>query len=195
MDETARPEVTVVVPVFDAMPYLVTCLSSLMEQSIGRDRLEVVAVDDGSTDGSGTQLDLLAASWPNLHVVHQAASGGPSRPRNTGLDRANVAASAAATVSTPTISTPAVRGNDVGPTTRVNPRRAASATRRAACATPRTSPPSPTSPITTVRPSITRSSTMPATAASTARSIPVSATRTPPATLAYTSARRVSMAA
>ncbi|KAA2265774.1 glycosyltransferase [Solihabitans fulvus] len=82
------PDVTVVVPVYDAMPYLVTCLSSVFEQSIGRDRLEVIAVDDGSTDGSGTQLDLLDTCWPNLHVTHQPASGGPSHPRNVALDQA-----------------------------------------------------------------------------------------------------------
>jgi len=84
----AQPEVSVVVPVHNAMPYLVTCLSSAMEQSIGRDRLEVIAVDDGATDGAGEQLDILARYWKNLHVVHQNNSGGPSRPRNVGLARA-----------------------------------------------------------------------------------------------------------
>jgi glycosyltransferase involved in cell wall biosynthesis len=82
------PEVSVVVPVHNAMPYLVTCLSSAMEQSIGRSRVEVVAVDDGATDGSAEQLDILARYWDNLKVVHQNNSGGPSRPRNVGLDHA-----------------------------------------------------------------------------------------------------------
>ena len=84
-----QPDVSVIVPVWNAMPYLVTCLSSLLEQTIDRGRMEVVAVDDGSTDGSGEQLDLVAACWPTLQVVHQPASGGPSRPRNVALDRAS----------------------------------------------------------------------------------------------------------
>jgi glycosyltransferase involved in cell wall biosynthesis len=82
------PDISVIIPVYNAMPYLVTCLSSVFEQSIGRDRLEVLAVDDGSTDGSGDLLDLLAPSWNGLRVVHEENSGGPSRPRNVGLDLA-----------------------------------------------------------------------------------------------------------
>jgi glycosyltransferase involved in cell wall biosynthesis len=88
LNNAAEPIVTVVVPVYNAMPYLVTCLASVLEQSIGLGGMEVVAVDDGSTDGSGGQLDLLAACWNGLRVVHHEGSGGPSRPRNTGLDMA-----------------------------------------------------------------------------------------------------------
>jgi CDP-glycerol glycerophosphotransferase len=84
----AGPDISVVVPVHDAMPYLVTCLASVLEQSIGRDRLELVAVDNGSTDGSAALLDLLAACWPGCRVAHQEGSGGPSSPRNRGLDMA-----------------------------------------------------------------------------------------------------------
>ena len=83
-----RPDISVVVPVHDAMPYLVTCLASVLEQSIGRDRLELVAVDNGSADGSAAVLDLLAACWPGCRVAHQEGSGGPSSPRNRGLDMA-----------------------------------------------------------------------------------------------------------
>ena len=80
-----RPDVSVIVPIFNAMPYIITCLSSSMEQSIGRDRVEVVAVDDGSTDGSGEQLETLAKFWDNLIVVHEDNSDGPSLPRYVGL--------------------------------------------------------------------------------------------------------------
>ena len=44
---------TVVIPVYNAMPYLRRCLDSVLGQTIGLDRLQVVAVDDGSTDGGG----------------------------------------------------------------------------------------------------------------------------------------------
>jgi poly(ribitol-phosphate) beta-N-acetylglucosaminyltransferase len=82
------PDVTVVLPVYNSMPYLVTCLASLMEQTLDRARWEVVGVDDGSTDGSGEQLDLVASRWSTLRVVHIPGSGGPSRPRNVGLEGA-----------------------------------------------------------------------------------------------------------
>jgi len=84
-----RPDISVIVPVHDAMPYLITCLSSVLEQSLERERLELVAVDNGSTDESGALLDLLAASWSGMRVIHQEDSGGPSRPRNRGLDVAS----------------------------------------------------------------------------------------------------------
>lgn len=85
-----EPDVTVVVPVFNTMPYLTETLDSLVRQSIGPDRLEVVVVDDGSTDGSGAELDAYAARHPDLFtVVHQENSGGPAAPCNVGLEHAH----------------------------------------------------------------------------------------------------------
>ncbi|MFI7069422.1 glycosyltransferase family 2 protein [Micromonospora sediminicola] len=82
-----QPDVTVVVAVYNTMPDLTTCLTSLVNQTIGHDRLEIVAVDDGSTDGSGAELDRFAAAYPSLiTVVHQANSGGPAAPSNRALD-------------------------------------------------------------------------------------------------------------
>ncbi|MET9368730.1 glycosyltransferase family 2 protein [Streptomyces griseoflavus] len=81
------PDVTVVVAVYNTMPYLTECLNSLLGQSIGRDRLEIVAVDDGSTDDSGRELDRFAALHPDtVKVIHQANSGGPAAPSNRALD-------------------------------------------------------------------------------------------------------------
>ena len=84
------PDVSVVVAVYNTMPYLTRCLTSLAQQSIGRDRMEVIAVDDGSTDGSGRELDRFARLYPDtITVIHQANSGGPAMPSNRGLDRAS----------------------------------------------------------------------------------------------------------
>ena len=89
MPGTPVPDVTVVVPVYNAMPYLRACLDSLVAQTIGAHRLQVVAVDDGSTDGSGAVLDEYAARHPaTVEVVHQENSGGPARPCNVGLAQA-----------------------------------------------------------------------------------------------------------
>ncbi|MCW3816594.1 glycosyltransferase [Micromonospora sp. DR5-3] len=83
------PDVSVVVAVYNTMPYLIQCLDSLVAQTIGLDRLQVVAVDDGSTDGSGAELDRYAARHPGVFtVIHQANSGGPAAPFNRGLDAA-----------------------------------------------------------------------------------------------------------
>ena len=82
------PRASVVIPVYNAGGLLRPCLDSVLEQDGGRGMFEVVAVDDGSTDGSGAVLDGYAAEHPNVHVVHQPNSGGPGRPRNVGTDRA-----------------------------------------------------------------------------------------------------------
>ncbi|MBV7668672.1 glycosyltransferase [Streptomyces halstedii] len=86
---TKRPDVTVVIAVYNTMPYLTECLNSLVGQSIGLDRLEIVAVDDGSTDTSGQELDRFAERYPGtVKVMHQANSGGPAAPSNRALDAA-----------------------------------------------------------------------------------------------------------
>lgn len=83
------PDVSVVVGAYNAMPYLTRCVMSVVEQTIGRGSIELIAVDDGSTDGTGAELDRLAQEFPEvIRVVHQANSGGPSAPRNVGLELA-----------------------------------------------------------------------------------------------------------
>ncbi|MFG2084673.1 glycosyltransferase family 2 protein [Spirillospora sp. NPDC048824] len=87
---TREPDVSVVVAVYNTMPYLTTCLDSLVGQSIGRDRMEVVAVDDGSTDGGGAELDRFAEEYPDVvTVLRQPNSGGPAAPSNRALDVAS----------------------------------------------------------------------------------------------------------
>ncbi|MFB7913392.1 glycosyltransferase family 2 protein [Streptomyces sp. NPDC056061] len=88
-DPSPAPDVTVVVAVYNTMPYLTECLNSLVGQSIGLDRIEVVAVDDGSTDESGAELDRFAERYPGtVKVVHQTNSGGPAMPSNRALELA-----------------------------------------------------------------------------------------------------------
>lgn len=82
------PDISVIIPVYNAMPYLRQAVQSVAEQSIGLDRLEIITIDDGSTDGSAEELERLAARYPRLRVFHQPNSGGESRPRNLGLDTA-----------------------------------------------------------------------------------------------------------
>ncbi|MHB9861751.1 glycosyltransferase family 2 protein [Streptomyces sp. YIM S03343] len=85
----AQPDVSVIIGAYQAMPYLVDCLASVEAQTIDRGRIEVIAVDDGSTDGTGECLEEFAgrAAMP-VTVIRQENSGGPSGPRNVGLGKA-----------------------------------------------------------------------------------------------------------
>ncbi|ODA74146.1 putative glycosyl transferase [Streptomyces sp. AVP053U2] len=56
----AQPDVTVVIGAYEAMPYLVEYLASVEAQTTDPKRVEAVAVDDGSTDGTGEYLEEFA---------------------------------------------------------------------------------------------------------------------------------------
>ncbi|MEE1668660.1 glycosyltransferase [Streptomyces sp. WAC07094] len=85
----AQPDVSVIIGAYEAMPYLVECLESVQAQTFDPARIEVIAVDDGSTDGTGDRLEEFAKQAPmTVTVIHQENSGGPSGPRNVGLERA-----------------------------------------------------------------------------------------------------------
>ncbi|MFJ8077718.1 glycosyltransferase [Streptomyces sp. NPDC096176] len=83
------PDISVIIGAYNAMPYLTRTLTSVIGQSLGMERLEVIAVNDGSTDATGDELERFAAAHPErFTVIHQENSGGPSAPRNVGIEHA-----------------------------------------------------------------------------------------------------------
>jgi len=82
------PLISVVIPCHNAAPYLEGCLTSVCAQTLPNTvEIEIIAVDDGSTDGSGALLDALAGKDPRICVITQA-NAGVSAARNAGLDAA-----------------------------------------------------------------------------------------------------------
>jgi CDP-glycerol glycerophosphotransferase len=77
--------ISVIVPIYNVQPYLEECLGSIAQQT-HRD-LEVICVNDGSTDGSGRIADCVAASDERFKVVHQE-NAGLGAARNTGIRHA-----------------------------------------------------------------------------------------------------------
>jgi CDP-glycerol glycerophosphotransferase len=77
--------ISVVVPIFDVEEYLGACLRSIAAQTFGD--LEVVMVDDGSTDGSPEIAAEFAQRDPRFRLVRQP-NGGLSKARNTGIAEA-----------------------------------------------------------------------------------------------------------
>lgn len=74
--------VSVVVPVYNCLDYLERCVLSLKEQTLKE--IEIILVDDGSTDGSGALCDSLAKTDDRIVVIHQK-NRGVSAARNTGI--------------------------------------------------------------------------------------------------------------
>ena len=78
-------KISVIVPVYNCEPYVERCVRSIMAQTY-RD-LEIICINDGSTDNSGAVLDKLAPEDDRILVVHQD-NAGASAARNAGLDLA-----------------------------------------------------------------------------------------------------------
>lgn len=78
-------KVSAVVPVYNTAEYLPECLDSLVGQSIGLDAIQVVVVDDGSTDGSAEVIKGYAERYPNNFVCLNQENSGQGAARNLGL--------------------------------------------------------------------------------------------------------------
>ena len=77
-------EISVIVPVYNAGEYINLCMGSLLSQTV-REYMEIIFINDGSTDNSGNIIDKAAAENENFSVFH-VKHRGVSHARNIGLD-------------------------------------------------------------------------------------------------------------
>ncbi|MBM7600152.1 glycosyltransferase involved in cell wall biosynthesis [Virgibacillus halotolerans] len=77
--------VSIIVPVYNAENYLRHCVNSIKAQTYKN--IEIILINDGSTDGSGDICNELATTDARIHVIHQENSG-PAHARNRGLETA-----------------------------------------------------------------------------------------------------------
>lgn len=82
--QNAPVDISVIIPVYNVERYLEECVHSVLGQQFDG-RLEVILVDDGSTDSSGRLCDRLADEHEHIRVLHKS-NGGLSDARNHGLD-------------------------------------------------------------------------------------------------------------
>ena len=81
-----NPLITVIVPVYNILEYLPRCVHSITEQTYRN--LEILLVDDGSTDGTGQLCDRLEEEDERIRVFHKE-NGGSSSARNLALKHAS----------------------------------------------------------------------------------------------------------
>gem|GEM_PF-2091007 len=78
--------VSTITPTFNSLELLKECLGSIFGQSLPQSEIEIIVVDDGSTDGTWDYLQSLRSEHPNLVALRQENSGRPSVGRNRGLE-------------------------------------------------------------------------------------------------------------
>lgn len=82
--EQAECDLSIIVPAYNVVLYLRECIESILAQQVHAD-YEVIIIDDGSTDGTGSIADELDNANRHVHVIHQQNKG-HAGAKNTGID-------------------------------------------------------------------------------------------------------------
>ena len=77
-------KISIIIPCYNVEKYIIQLVSSLLKQIDGKN-IEIICVNDGSTDNTLNCLKSLATGNNNLHIINQE-NGGPASARNSGLD-------------------------------------------------------------------------------------------------------------
>lgn len=80
-----HPLISCIIPVYNAEKYLARCLESVLAQDYPY--LEIILIDDGSSDASGAICDTYEKAYHNVHISH-ISNGGASLARKKGLEKA-----------------------------------------------------------------------------------------------------------
>ena len=80
------PKVSLIIPAYNAEEYVIRSIDTALAQSFSD--LEIVIVDDGSTDRTPEILDWYDGKYPNVKIIHQKNSGTPAA-RNTGIKQSS----------------------------------------------------------------------------------------------------------
>ncbi len=82
-----KPTISVIVPAYNIEDLIDKCVESLAAQDYPSELLEIILVDDGSTDSTRQKIDTLASRFSNVVAIHKE-NGGSSSARNVGINAA-----------------------------------------------------------------------------------------------------------
>ncbi|PWT26317.1 glycosyltransferase family 2 protein [Butyrivibrio fibrisolvens] len=82
-----RPKITVIIPAYNIENLITRCVESVVKQTYPEELIQILVVDDGSTDDTGRIIDELAEKYSNVTALHES-NGGSSRARNYALSKA-----------------------------------------------------------------------------------------------------------
>ncbi len=80
-------KISIIVPVYNVESYIRRCIQSILSQSYTD--IELILIDDCSTDASGQICDEFAEKDARVSVVHHPQNYGVSKARNTGMEKAD----------------------------------------------------------------------------------------------------------
>lgn len=82
--------ISIIIPCYNAVPYIDRCFSSIAAQTIGIDKLEIILVDDCSIDDTWAKLTAIEAAYPeSVIIIHCDENGHLGRARNIGMEYAS----------------------------------------------------------------------------------------------------------
>lgn len=82
--------ISIIIPCYNVEKYIGRCFESLLKQTIGFDKLEIIMVDDRSTDHTWERLIAIEAEYPeSVMIIHCDENGHQGRARNIGLQYAS----------------------------------------------------------------------------------------------------------
>ena len=82
--------ISIIIPCYNVEKYIDRCFESLLSQTIGFDKLEIIMIDDCSTDRTWDKLTAIEASYPeSVMIIHCDENGHQGRARNIGLQYAS----------------------------------------------------------------------------------------------------------
>lgn len=82
------PKLSIIIPAYNVEQYIARCLESCLRQLRSADDLEIIVVDDGSTDSTSEKIKDFVLKYPNIKYLYQENQGQASA-RNYGLDNAD----------------------------------------------------------------------------------------------------------